>query len=481
MKTIKEKILAIIASLDFQVIREHLSTIYLNIQKIFEPNNNASQEFEFLPAALEIQETPPSPIGRIIIWSIMVFFTITVIWAVIGKVDIVATAQGKIIPSGRVKTIQPLEIGVIRDIYVDEGQIVEKGDMLIVLDPTSTEADTDRLTKELAVAKLVLTRLQTLAEHIRQGKTTKAVLINSDNAPLEAFTLQQRILDNQFNEYRARLSALDSEVTKRKAELATTKEQVSKLQSTLPIITKRADSLKKLQSKKLVSESSWMEAEQKRIETKSDLATQKSRLVEIKASIKGARQQRDSVEAEFMRTTLTDLAEAKQRSTAIKQELIKAEQRTTMQTLKAPVAGVVQQLAVHTIGGVVTPAQQLMLIVPKKQNLEVEVFIQNKDIGFVHQGQIAEIKVETFPFTRYGTIDAEILGISNDAIADENLGLVYAARVLMRKSVIQVGKKLVNLTPGMAVTVEVKTGKRRLIEFFLSPLLRYKNESINER
>lgn len=152
-----------------------------------------------------------------------------------------------------------------------------------------------------------------------------------------------------------------------------------------------------------------------------------------------------------------------------------------MQKLTAPVDGVIQQLAIHTVGGVVTPAQQLMLVVPRNNLLEVEAFVQNKEIGFVETGQKAEIKIETFPFTRYGTIDAEIINISNDAIADENLGLVYAARVLMKESVIQVGQKLVNLTPGMAVTVEVKTGKRKLIDFLMSPLLRYKDESMRER
>jgi len=149
--------------------------------------------------------------------------------------------------------------------------------------------------------------------------------------------------------------------------------------------------------------------------------------------------------------------------------------------LTAPVSGVVQQLAVHTIGGVVTPAQELMKIVPESESLEVEAWILNKDIGFVEEGQTAEVKIETFPFTKYGTLDAEVIDVSNDAITDEQKGLVYAGRVLLQKSTIRVGEKIVNLTPGMAVTVEIKTGTRRLIEFVLSPLLRYKQESLGER
>lgn len=430
-------------------------------------------ETEFFPAALEIQETPPSPIGRTIAWAIMLFFIIAVIWAIIGKVDIVATAQGKIIPSGRVKVIQPLEIGVIRGIQVTEGQQVNKGDVLIELDPTSTEADKERLSKEFATAQQEHLRLQILGHIIQQQKQSSRSSLKDP--------IQREILDNQISEYTNRLAALDSQIKRRQAELVSTQQLVKKLEGTLPLISKRVKSLKSLSGKKLVAEHAYLELEEERIVQQQDLAAQRSRLTEIKAGIDEARQQREAVIAEYRSKTLSDLAESERKLSAVEQELIKAEQRTTLQKLTAPVDGVVQQLAVHTVGGVVTPAQQLMLIVPQEQNLEVEAFVANKDIGFVRNGQTAEIKVETFPFTRYGTIDAEILNVSNDAISDENLGLVYAARVLMKKSVMQVGDKLVNLTPGMAVTVEVKTGKRRLIEFFLSPLLRYKDESIKER
>ncbi|BBA32640.1 HlyD family secretion protein [Methylocaldum marinum] len=150
-------------------------------------------------------------------------------------------------------------------------------------------------------------------------------------------------------------------------------------------------------------------------------------------------------------------------------------------TLAAPVDGVVQQLAVHTVGGVVTPAQPLLVIVPRDNPLEVEAFIQNKDIGFVNAGQEAEVKIETFPFTKYGTIPAKVMQVSNDAIQDEKRGLIYAARVALSHATMVVEEKAVNLTPGMAVTVEIKTGKRRLIEYFLSPLLQYEDESLRER
>lgn len=150
-------------------------------------------------------------------------------------------------------------------------------------------------------------------------------------------------------------------------------------------------------------------------------------------------------------------------------------------TLTAPVDGTVQQLAVHTVGGVVTPAQPLMMIVPKDNMIEVEAYVENKDIGFVNPGQAAVVKIETFPLTKYGTIEAKVTHVSNDAVNDEKRGLIFPARVNLARSTIQVENKTVNLSPGMAVTVEVKIAQRRVVEYFLSPLMQYKDESLRER
>jgi len=369
----------------------------------------------------------------------------------------------------------------VRTIHVQEGQTVAQGDPLIELDATSSGADQQRLRNELMTAQLDAARLHALSTYKSGSSIPETSFIIPAHADRTQAALQKHMLRNQLEEQAARLSALDSAITQRQAEYATTQDTVAKLEATLPLITQRTRSLKNLADKKLVAEHSYLELEQQRLEQHHDLATQRNRLKEITAAIASAEQQRLALQAEFKRTTLTELAKTEERITALHQELIKAQQRTTLQRLTAPVSGVVQQLAIHTVGGVVTPAQQLMVIVPNEHTLEVEALVQNKDIGFVHAGQAAEIKIETFPFTKYGIIDAEIRHISNDAIADEKLGLIYAARVLMKKSVINVNGKQVNLTPGMAVTVEIKTGQRRLIEYFLSPLLQYSKESVRER
>ncbi len=178
---------------------------------------------------------------------------------------------------------------------------------------------------------------------------------------------------------------------------------------------------------------------------------------------------------------MESLAEAERKAASLTQERVKADSRQRLMTLVAPVDGTVQQLAVHTVGGVVTEAQVLMVVVPTDEALEVDAFLENKDIGFVRAGQEAVVKIETFPFTRYGTVAATVAHVSDDAIADEKKGLIYSARARLARTSIRVDERMVNLSPGMAVTVEIKTGQRRVIEYFLSPLLQYQDESLRER
>lgn len=189
----------------------------------------------------------------------------------------------------------------------------------------------------------------------------------------------------------------------------------------------------------------------------------------------------ESEKAEAQRTALSERVELEVRSAGLAQELAKAEKRSGLQRITAPVDGVVQQLAVHTVGGVVTPAQSLMVVVPQDATLEVEAKVQNKDIGFVHEGQEAVVKIDAFPFTKYGVINARVLSVSNDVIEDEKMGWVFGARLAMSSSTLPVNGRDVKLSPGMSVMIEVKTGERRLIEYFLSPVLRGANESVRER
>jgi len=440
-------------------------------------NITVGQELDFLPAALEVQQRPPSPIGRAIAWSLMLLFLLVVVWATLGSVDIVAVAQGRIIPSGHIKVIQPLEMGAIKAIHVSEGDRVVKGEPLLALRGESIRADLLRIEQEIDNYEQEHRRLILLERWLENNLD----LLQSSPS-LDLLTPSQRhLLMAQWNEHKAVLKTLQAEKRKRQAEQASLQQQVRKLEATLPLVTKRAESLQKLTARKFVGEAAFLEMEQERLEIQHDLATHRKRADEIIAAIGEIEGQREQVQRKFHRQVLVEQQENRKQVKALDQNRIKSSIRLQTYTMYAPVAGVVQQLSVHTLGGIVTPAQQLMVIVPENEALEVEVAIENKDIGFVREGQEVEVKIDAFPFTRHGVIDAVLTDLSNDAISDEVRGLIYKAKVVLKETRIKVNHKWVNLSPGMTVTAEVKTGTRRLITFFLSPLLRYRQESIRER
>lgn len=284
-----------------------------------------------------------------------------------------------------------------------------------------------------------------------------------------------------WQQYQAQRNNLESNLIETTAQQGGSKALISKLEQTLPIISKRASTMKGLYDKQLIAETEYLVLEQQRIEQTQDLAAERQRLKQLQAAENGINEQLNTLTAQTKGDTLTQMTDLQRQLSSLQEELIKATDLNAKQILYAPVSGQVQELAINTIGGVVMEAQQLMLIVPNEEQLEVEVFLENQDIGFVHEGMAAEIKIHTFPFTKYGMIDGEIITISNDATVDEQRGLIYGMHLLMKKNTIMVDNREVRLMPGMAVTAEVKTGTRRIIEFFLAPLLRYKQESIRER
>jgi hemolysin D len=438
-----------------------------------------THESQFLPAALELQETPVSPAPRVVIALIMGFAVIAVLWAVFGYMDVVAIAHGKIVPNDRTKMIQPFEAATVKAILVSDGQQVRAGDVLIELDATNAVADSARVGNDLVSAQLQAARAKAMLTAVDTRRTP--VLGQIPTVDARRLQQDQRNLEGVYAEYQAKLARIDADIAKREAELASTEEMVKTLEQTSPIARQRAQDLKGLVEKNFISRHGFLEREQVRIEQEGDLARQRSRLKELAAGILEGRNQRTALIAETRRLALDSLNEAEQKSSTFGQELIKADSRGKLMTLTAPVDGTVQQLAVHTVGGVVTPAQPLMMIVPRDNPIEVEAYIENKDIGFVNPGQDAVVKVETFPFTKYGTLAATITHVSSDAVNDEKRGLVFPARVSLERSTIRLENKTVSLSPGMAVTVEAKTAQRRVIEYFLAPLLQYKDESLRER
>jgi hemolysin D len=434
-------------------------------------------ERDFLPAAIEIMEQPASPVGRALIWSLCAFFTIAVAWAIVGRIDIVAVAQGKVVPQGRTKVVQPLEMGVVRAIHVQDGDHVKAGQPLIDLDPTDAAADHERLDRERTARALDVARLDSL---LGGGPAVRAFAPPEGADPL-LVEAARRLLDAQWQERTAKLGALDGEIERRQGELRVARTEVERFKATLPLLRDRSDSLGGLAAQGLTSRLRASEMQQQLIEAEKGLLAAVDKQQQADAALRSAEQQRQQTERESESAWRRERAEAAEKGAAAEQEILKAKKRRDLQRLTSPIDGTITNLAAWTVGGVVKPGDTILNVVPLSATPEIEAMVQNKDIGFVNAGQRVTVKFDAFPFTRYGTVDGEVVNVSRDANQDEKQGLIYPVRVRLDAATIAVDGKPVAIAPGMAVSAEIITGDRRVIEYVLSPILRYRHESGRER
>ena len=436
---------------------------------------------DFLPAALEVLEKPASPIGRFTIWALALLFVIALIWSIVGKVDVVAVAQGKVVPVGQIKTIQSFESGVVRELFVEDGMHVKQGQLLIRLDTTANGADIHSLQAEQREALLTLNRSQWLLNVIdglhsaSQTMTWDIELSDADIA------FQQNRVSSQWLQYQASASAFTEQINEKNAEIRAIQGELSKIAQTLPLLKEQASSLKTLSATGVSSRFEYLQVKEQLIARIEDQQIQGNRIAQLQAAIATLTQQREMNRQQLRNQWIQQIAESSNSRVRLAQELVKAQNTNASHYLKAPVAGVIQQLAIHTIGGVVQASEPLMVIVPAQRTLQVEANILNKDIGFVETGQGVEIKLDAFPFTKYGVIHGDILSIDLDAVNDQQIGLVFPSRISMQADHITMNNRQVSITPGMSVSVEIKLGKRRIVEFILAPLFRYKSESFRER
>lgn len=436
----------------------------------------SQHEREFLPAVLEVVDTPAHPAARVTAMTLAAFVIIAVAWSIIGSMDIVAVAPGKVIPTTAVQVVQPKETAEVKYIHVREGQFVQEGDLLIELDPTSTQADAGRLTQDWVAARIEAARLRALVDD-----TPAENLPEVEGATPSDIQLNRTYLISERQAHLSTLAALDNELDQRRAEERSTLAQIQRLEQIMPIAQERADSKRDLLERGVTPRVEFLDRQEELIDYQQQLVIAESRLDEVRAAIKALGSERDRTDATFRRDILARLTAAEQRAASLSQEVIKAQDRDRLMTLRAPVSGTVQQLQIHTVGGVVTPAQELMTIVPADTDIEVEAMLLNKDVGFVRSGQDVKIKVESFPFTKYGTLDATVTQVSQDSVADENLGLVYPVRLQLHQKQIPTSDGSVPLGPGMAVTAEIRTGTRQIIQYLVAPLNEYLDESMRER
>jgi hemolysin D len=429
-----------------------------------------SDEHAFLPAALSLQETPTHPAPRRAAIVICALFFIALLWSLFGKVDIVAVAQGRIVVSERTKTIQPLEAGVVRKILVRDGDSVKAGQVLVELDATNAQADQANVGEQFKAAESEWQRSTALLTGLQAGRAP-SLKASAGSAQLQA----------EWQEITARLAKLDAEHVRRNAEAATVREAIAKLEATIPLVRQREADVKGLAEQGFMNQHAGQDRTRERIELERDLALQKARFAEAQAAQAESQQSKAAFLAETRRALRERQANAHTKRVQLSQESRKSDQRERLTQLTAPVDGTVQQLAVHTTGGVVTPAQVLMVVVPQGAEVTAEVVLENKDIGFVSNGQEVEIKLETFPFTRYGTVHATVKSVSADAVADEKRGAIFPATLQLKDAQLSVEGKKIALAPGMNLTAEIKTGKRRVIDYLLSPVQTTTQESLRER
>ena len=441
-------------------------------------DNRDSKETEFLPAILEVTETPPSPVGRLVMWTMIVLLLVGCLWSIFSKIDEVAIANGKIIPVGQVKIVQAEDKGIIKELYVKEGEYVKAGQILVELDTTRTGADLDQLKKQVAYYQLTLDRLNAeISDAPFQPQ-------KAENVEPKDLIAQQALYSSRRGQLQSQLARVDMEVEQSESEVQSALAIRDKLSGQVGIAIEMEDRLKTLQENGAVSLFQLLQQQSTRVEYQQNLRSQEKLVLKAQSALSEASERKQNVLADYKKEVMTDMVEARKQYNAYLEELKKAEQANRLATIVAPVDGRVNQLSVHTVGGVVTAAQALMMIVPDDAVLEVEAWADNKDIGFIQEGQNAEIKVETFNFQKFGIVEGNVREISPDAIndpSDKERHSKYRLSLALDTKDIIVEDNKVALSPGMRVTAEIKIKKKRVIDFFLDPFRQYQSEALRER
>ena len=436
------------------------------------------KETEFLPAILEVTETPPSPTGRIIMWSVLLLLVVALAWGILGKINEVAVAEGKVIPTGQIKTVQVKNKGIVEEIRVKEGDFVQEGDILVVLDPTTTAADYDSLKKRAAYYRLDIQRLT--------AELTGQPFIPAKDPDLEAHDLaaELALYQSRTSDYQTQRQSRQDIIAQRQARLQATQATYEKYAEGLRIAQDKESRLQQLISENAISEFQLLEQQKETIEYAKNAQAELDSINSIRAEIAEAEQNLANVDASYRKDIMTSLVEAKKEYYSITESIKKADEDARMATIYAPATGKIYNLSIHTIGGIVTDAQPLMQIVPDDVKLIFEVYADNKDIGFIKPGMEAEIKVSTFNFQKFGMVKAEVMEISADAVdnpSDPERHGKFKLLLNPLENDINVEGVQAPLAVGMSVSAEIKIKEKRIIDFFLDPFRKYTHEALRER
>jgi hemolysin D len=433
------------------------------------------KEAEFLPAALEIVESPPSYGSRTVLWTFFSLAVIGLLWITFGSVDEVAIAPGKVIPNGYVRILQSEDKGIIKKIHVVDGQKVQKGELLLELDTTVSAADFAKLKKEAACASLEVERLT--AEKENRAFYPKKIP-GADEKDIQA---QIGIFTSRNLEYQTKVEEAREAAKQCQHNLRSAQVEKNKLIKAYQFAKDKESKLEDLVNSNAISKFTLLDQQSKRTEVEQNLEEQESAIAAQQSLLAKSQASLARVIAEKNLDVDTKLADARQKLFSCSEELKKTEEKSRLSKIVAPDDGYVSNLSVHTIGGIVTSAQVLLEVVPTMVNLEVEAWVANKDIGFIQEGQTAELKVETFNFQKYGTVPAVVKNVSQNTVEDSEKGRVYRVLLQLDRDYVIVNNREAHLSSGMTVSAEIKTRKKKIYEFFLEPFKKYQSESLRER
>lgn len=426
---------------------------------------------DFLPAALEVQETPPSPIGRFILWSIVILLVIAIAWASLSKVDIVAATRGKLVVNELSRPVNSAVTAEIVEVLVKEGEHVEKGQSLIKLNSASLVAQLEENILQQKINRFHIARLELLYEHYLNRP---APLTLSDNFKLESPLLTQQIsmqlqaeVEDDYNE--KEVFKLNQQIIT--AQIENYQIQKEMAENLLPIYREQYEALNSLYKKDMTSKDSLLEIQKKYLEAKFTVNSADAKVKEMRANHAQIDAQIKSHVADKIREIEREKIQRLNQNDILSAQQKQLEALIAQYELKAPIAGIVESLVYRDAGAAVEAPQELLKIVPENEKLIAEVWVSNQDIGFLRRNQLAAVKIDTFDFTRYGWIEGKLLNISSDAIDDKDLGLVYKAVIELSTNHLIIDGQTIKLESGMSVSAEVKTGQRTVLSYLLSPMM----------
>jgi len=457
--------------------------------------DRSREQLAFLPAAVEIAETPVSPTLRILTWTIVTFVFAGIIWAIVGRIDMVTVAQGQLVPAGQVKTVQSLEPGIVAKIHVANGDSVRKDDVLITLDPTQETLNEAEAAQQLIEASLATACLRAGIVVLDAGFKNAKYIVNRYAKETNAFLRPyhkgidvDQIAEDHQNSILAELSSIKQaiaaarhDVRQKANEIGTLSAEVEGIRERLPLLAEREQVLRGMLDKTLTEHWRWLQAKISFMEAHQALRTGEHRLDEASAARQALEARKEAVAADAIASFQQRVVEKDHAMKAAMLIWQKAKTWGERRELKSPVDGTVVDLALHTTGGVLAAGDVAMSIVPVGAELRLAALALNQDIGFLRERQPVEVKIETFPYTRYGLLHGELVDIAANARIDEEFGAVYPINVKLGEQSILVGDQMISLTAGMTATAEIRTSDRRVIDFFLSPFQQYQDEALRER